>query len=159
MVVYTARELGEGARGYRRGTIALKYTHLEKELHIPWWGKEIIGTSQIRSRNAFKMRRVAPTLMRQVIGATVLTPLERIVEMKGDLGAHAPHIVHEAYGDSGERNYIDISFRGGIAEKNAGISVCIAADGTLLSLEIPNASKVFSGDARRVLERAAQNTT
>lgn len=41
-----------------------------------------------------------------------------------------------------------------LAEKEYWKSVELP-DGTILSLEIPNASKVFSGEARKVIERAS----
>ena len=35
-----------------------------------------------------------------------------------------------------------------------GVVLDIAEDGTLLSIEIPNASKIFSGDIKKVIDAA-----
>jgi len=57
-----------------------------------------------------------------------------------------------------EEDVLNIELKKGTYWKSVelenGIVIDIAKDGSLLSIEIPQASKVFSGDVKKVIEHA-----
>jgi len=59
-----------------------------------------------------------------------------------------------------DEDILNISLKEGDCWKSVevtqGIVIDIAKDGSILSIEIPGASKVFSNDARRVIEKSKQ---
>ncbi len=61
-------------------------------------------------------------------------------------------------GYDSEEDILDIQFKEGTYWKSVELSdgpvIDISIDGELLSIVIPQASKIFSGDMRKVIERA-----